>query len=46
MKAAEDFGPALEQGGEDVESRIHKGRKFGKKHKRGGKRRGRRKGGR
>jgi hypothetical protein len=44
MKAAENYGPALEQDGEQIEARIHKGRKFGKKSKRSGKRRGRRKG--
>jgi hypothetical protein len=43
MKAAEDFGPALESGGEEHEHKMH-GRKFGKKGKRGGKRKGRRKG--
>jgi hypothetical protein len=43
MKAAEDYGPALEKGGEDHEEKIH-GRKFGRKGKRGSKRRGRRKG--
>jgi hypothetical protein len=43
MRKAEDFGPALEKGGEDEMATMHRSRskKYGK---RGGKRRGRRKG--
>jgi hypothetical protein len=47
MNASEDYGDALEEGAKDVQSRIHKGRKFSKKGgKRHSKRKGRRKGGR
>jgi hypothetical protein len=46
MNPGEDYGDALEEGAKDVQSRIHKGRKFGKKGKRHSKRKGRRKGGR
>jgi hypothetical protein len=46
MIPGEKYGPAVDEGGEDMQAKIHKGRKFGKKHKRGGKRKGRRKGGR
>jgi hypothetical protein len=43
MKAGEDFGPAIEKGGEDEQMTMHRSGKR-KGHKRGGKRKGRRKG--
>jgi hypothetical protein len=42
MKAAEDYGPAIEKGGEDEQATMHRTRK--KHSKRGSKRKGRRKG--
>jgi hypothetical protein len=45
MKAAEDYGPALERDTGEIEEKMHgRAQRFGKKGKRHSKRRGRRKG--